>query len=186
MRKLSHMPPSAVLLFEDETIVRLFPVLRRAWSLKGKQATVAISGRNAQRVLFGAINLRTGHRIVMHRQYMRQNSFQSFLWLLRHAYRQHPIWLLLDKGGLHVAHKSQALAKLLNITLVWLPKQCPELNAMDHLWRSVKADVSANYQFATIDAHAQAAEQYVRKLTPKTALRKAGILSKNFWLKNLL
>ena len=28
------MPPLAVLLFKDETILRLFPVLRKAWSAK--------------------------------------------------------------------------------------------------------------------------------------------------------
>jgi hypothetical protein len=36
-----------VLLFEDETVLRLFPVLRRAWALQGEQAKVAITGRNA-------------------------------------------------------------------------------------------------------------------------------------------
>src|SRR5262245_20329539 len=50
------MPIDAALLFEDETLLRLFPVLRRAWALRGEQARIGISGRNAKRVLFGAIN----------------------------------------------------------------------------------------------------------------------------------
>src|SRR5881398_2703941 len=62
VRKLSSLNDSAVILFEDETILRLFPVLRRAWSLIGEPATVAISGQNAKQVLFGAINMHTGHR----------------------------------------------------------------------------------------------------------------------------
>jgi hypothetical protein len=70
--------------------------------------------------------------------------------------------------------------------LVWLPKQCPELNAMDHLFKEVKAHISANYQYSSIDEHAEYAENYILKLTNKQALTKAGILSKNFWLKNLL
>jgi hypothetical protein len=37
------MPPDAVLLFEDETVLRLFPVLRRAWTLCGELGKVAIS-----------------------------------------------------------------------------------------------------------------------------------------------
>ena len=48
------MPGEAALLMEDETILRLFPVLRRAWALRGQQAVVPITGRNAKRVLFGA------------------------------------------------------------------------------------------------------------------------------------
>jgi hypothetical protein len=50
------MPAGAVLLMEDETILRLFPVLRRAWSLQGVQAVVPITGRNAKGVLFATIN----------------------------------------------------------------------------------------------------------------------------------
>lgn len=180
------MPAGAVLLFEDETVLRLFPVLRRAWSLQGEQARVDITGRNAQRVLFATIDIHSGHRIVMQQPNMRQDSFQAFLHLLRRRYRKRAVWLLLDKGGLHTAPKSQALAEELNVTLIWLPKQCPELNGMDQLWRSVKNDISANYQFPGIVQHANVAESYVMKLTNSQALLKAGILSKNFWLHKYL
>ena len=178
------MPLSAVLLFEDEIILCLFPVLRRAWSLSGEQATVGITGKNAKRVLFGAINLRTGHRIVMRYGNMRQAGFQDFLRLLRRRYHNRPVWLLLDAGSAHTAPKSKALAAALNIQLVWLPKQCPELNAMDHLFKEVKADISANYQYRNIDEHTACAETYILALKNKQALKRAGILSKNFWLKS--
>ncbi len=58
------MSKGDILLIEDETIVRLFPPLRFAWAMKGNQAQVRITGCNAKRVLFGAINPRTGHRVV--------------------------------------------------------------------------------------------------------------------------
>lgn len=180
------MPPSAVLLFEDETILRLFPELRRVWSLQGEQAVIGISGRNAKRVLFGSINVRTGHRVVMTAPRMNQQGFQDFLRLLRSRYRHRPVWLLLDGASAHIAPKSKALAKTLNIELVWLPKQCPELNAMDHLFKEVKADISANYQYKNIDEHASFAEAYVLALSNNQALKRAGILSKNFWLKTYL
>ena len=180
------MPAGAVLLFEDETILRLFPVLRRAWSLRGDQAVVPITGRNDKRVLFGTINLRTGHRIVLRCRNMWQESFQDFLRLLRRSYPGRPVRLLIDEARCHTAPQSQALAKALNIELVWLPKQCSELNGMDHLWREVKDDISANYQFNSIDEHASYAEDYILKLSNQQALRRAGILSKNFWLKAFL
>ena len=56
------MPSNAVLLFEDETILRLLPELRRAWSLRGQQARVPITGQNAKCALFGTLNPRTGRR----------------------------------------------------------------------------------------------------------------------------
>lgn len=178
------MAAGPVLLFEDETIIRLFPGLRRAWSLKGEQAGVGISGRNAKRVLFGTINMHTGHRVVLQCPNMGRTSFQEFLQHLRRCYRQWPIWMILDKAECHTAPKSQAIAESLQIKLIWLPKQCPELNAMDHLWRHLKRDMSSNYQYSNIDEHAQAAGQYILKLSKQEALRMAGILSKNFWLKS--
>jgi hypothetical protein len=180
------MPPGAVLLFEDETILRLFPVLRRVWSLRGVQAFVPITGKNAKRVLFGTINPKTGHRIVLRRANMRQESYQDFLRLLRHAYPGREIWLLLDEAPCHIAPKSQALATALNIELVWLPKQCSELNAMDQLWRGLKNAISANYQFKDIDAHAVCAEAWIFSLTRGEALSKAGVFSDNFWLRSFL
>src|SRR5712692_181045 len=159
------MPANAVLLFEDETILRLFPVLRRALALRGEPVKVAISGRNAKRVLFGAINPRTSHRILMRSLNMRQESFHAFLRLLRRSYPGRQIWLLLDEASCHTAPKSQSLAIELDIELVWLPKQCSELNAMDQLWRDLKGNISANYQYAEIDEHADFAEQWVMALT---------------------
>lgn len=183
IRKLRQMPASGVLLFEDETVLRLFPVLRRAWSLQGEQSRVAVTGRNAQRVVFGTIDVCSGKCLIMQHPRMNQDGFQAFLHLLRRRYRSRPIWLLLDKGGLHTAHRSQVVAEDLGIKLIWLPKQCPELNAMDHLWRSVKKDISANHQFPSIEQHACCTEEYVMKLSNRQALSRAGILSKNFWLR---
>jgi DDE superfamily endonuclease len=181
---LKQMPADAVLLFEDETILRLLPVLRRAWTLRGGQVLVPITGRNAKRVLFGTINPRTGHRIVLSRPNMRQENFQDFLRLLCHSYSGRAIWLLLDEAPCHIAPKSQALAEALNMELIWLPKQCSELNAMDQLWRDLKNNVSANYQFKDIDEHAAWAQHWVLLLTRSEALLKASVFSEDFWLRS--
>jgi transposase len=180
------MHSSAILLFEDETMLRLFPVLRRAWSLSGEPATIGISGQNAKRALFGAINVRTGHRIAMLYEALKQSGFQQFLRLIRCSYPGRPITILLDAASAHTAPASRALATTLNIELIWLPKQCPELNAMDHLFKALKADISANYQYKNIDQHASSAKDYILKLSNKQARTLAGILSKNFWLRKLL
>lgn len=172
------------MLFEDETILRLFPVLRRSWSRKGRQAVVGISGRNAQRVLFCAVNPKNGRRLVLVRKGMSGENFQDFLKLIHHHYHC-PVYLILDKAGLHTAEESQRLARKLKITLVWLPKQCPELNCVDQLFKCLKADVSANYQYPGIDEHARAAENYLHGLANEQILMKAGVKSKNFWLKAL-
>jgi transposase len=184
VRRLKQMPPRAVLLFMDETILRLFPPLRACWAVRGQQAVVPITGRNAKRVLFGALNPHTGHRILLRRRRMRQEDFQEFLRLLRRRYPGRQIWLLLDEAPCHTADRSHALATQLDIVLLWLPTQCSELNAMDHLWKELKSRLAANRQFKTIDEGTESAEQWVLGLSHPHALRKAGVLSKNYWLKN--
>jgi hypothetical protein len=175
-----------VVLFIDATILRLFPPLRCAWAFRGQQADVRITGRNAKRVLFGAINPRTGHRLVISRPAMRQEDFQAFLRHLRARYGGRPLWLLLDRAPCHEAHTSQMLGGRLGIGLLWLPTQSPELNPVDHLWRELKRLIAANRQFRTIDAEASFAGHWFLGLTARQALRKAGILARDFWLNALL
>jgi DDE superfamily endonuclease len=186
VRKMKGMPPNAVWLFEDETILRLLPEIRRAWSLRGEQARIPITGRNAKCVLFGTLNPQTGHRIAVRGPNMRQQYFQQFLRLLRRAYPGRQIWLVLDKAPCHTTPRSQALARSLNIVPVWLPKQWSELNGMDQLWKELKADISANVQYRTIAQHAHFAQRWLFALSKTEALRKASILSENFWLRSFL
>ena len=45
----------------------MFPPLRAGWSLRGEPAEVRLSGWNARRVIFGAMNLLTGTRLLLPR-----------------------------------------------------------------------------------------------------------------------
>lgn len=185
VRQLRRLTPNTVLLFEDETILRFLPPLRHQWAYKGEQALVPITGHNAKHGLFGVINLKTGHRIVLRRHKQRQEDFHAFLQLLRTRYRNQPLALLLDRASCHAAAKSQSLAVQLTIKLIWLPKQWSELNGMDHLWKELKRRIASNRQFQTIAQQAEYAEAWLLGLSNREALRKAGVLSKNFWLRNV-
>ncbi len=176
-----------MLLATDWTILRLFPPLRSAWAREGEQAEVRISGRNAKRVLFGAINVRTGHRVIIKRKQAGGEDARAMLRELRKRYRRWgTIWLLIDRAPGNVDRRTKALAERLRIELVWLPKQAPKLNPMDQLWRELKRLIAANRQADSIDGLADDGETWVLGLTSDEALRKAGILSKNFWLRDLL
>ena len=94
--------------------------------------------------------------------------------------------LLLDEDPCHTAKKSQELAAYLGMKLLWLPKRCPELNPMDHLWGKAKQIISANLQRPTIDEHVNDFLEYLTDLAPQEALRAAGLLSNNCWLKSVL
>ena len=171
----------------DWTILRLFPPLRAAWARIGTQAEVPITGANAKRVLFGAIHVRTGHRVVLKRSRAGGADARAFLTELRSRYRGWgTLCLLLDRASGHTDRKTQALAAQLNIRFFWLPKHAPELNPMDQLWRPMKQYVAANRQAKTIDQLADEAEAWILRLSPLEARRKAGLLSRKSWLRHLL
>ena len=167
--------------------MRLFPPLRASWAQVGQQAVVPITGRNARRVLFCALNVCTGHRVVAHAQHAGGPEAQAFLGEIRRRYRHAPtIWLLLDRAPAHVDLRTQALAARLRIELVWLPKQWSELNAVDQLWRELKRLLAANRQPATIEEMAERCTRWIHGLTPHDVLLKAGVLSPRFWLRGVM
>jgi hypothetical protein len=140
---------------------------------------VPISGSNARRVVFGTINIDTGHRLFLVRRRQRGEDFQA---VIRGHYRGWHVALLLDEDSSHTAEGSRELAAAMGIRLIWLPKRCPELNGMDHLWGHGKDHVCANRQYAGIDEETDRFVDYLQGLSNREALRQAGILSEDFWL----
>jgi hypothetical protein len=156
------------------------------WSLRGQPARVMLSGWNAHRVVFGAMNLITGHRLFLVRQRQRAEDFQAFLREVRRCYRGWHVVLLLDGGRSHTAATSRTLAHRLNIRLLWLPKRAPELNPMDTLWGQAKDAIAANKQYADIGAQVEAFITHLMSLSNKETLQTSGVLSEQFWLRHVL
>jgi hypothetical protein len=143
--------PRSVFLAEDETDLLLFPPLRACWSPRGARAVVRLCGWNARRVLFGTLNLCTGHRLFLPREHRRAVDFQAFLDVIHDCYRGWHVSLVLDKDPSHTDEDSVGWAEEYEMDLLWLPKRCPELNPLDTLWGQGKDHISANKQYATID-----------------------------------
>jgi hypothetical protein len=171
-------------LAQDETDLLLFPPLRAAWAKPGEAARVWLSGGNARRVIFGAMNLRTGTRLFVPREKGRSGDFQAFLGDVRADYRGWHVALLLDEDPSHTAKAS--LRRAAGMTLLWLPKRSPKLNPMDTLWGQGKDVVSANKQYPTIDEQVDRFLGHLRSMTNEEALHTSGVLSKRFWLKAAL
>jgi hypothetical protein len=171
---------------QDETDLLLFPPLRSCWSPVGQAKEVALSGRNARRVVFGAISLRTGSRFFMARERQRAVEFQEFLVALRDRWRGWYVALLLDEDPSHTAKGSVRLAGRLGVELLWLPKRAPQLNPMDTLWGQAKDVVSADHQYPSLDEQAEHFIRHLQSLSPLDALHTAGVLSDDFWLRDVL
>lgn len=171
-----------VVLFTDATIVTEVPPLRGAWAPRGVQVNVPITGSHARRIIYGALNPRTGRLLLEQASAWNQATFQPFLRHLRAHWRGWRIILFLDRGSPHRAKRTRQLARELRIELRWLPTACPRLNPLDDLWRHVKRDVLANEPVPNVHHAVDRACAYLLSLAPRARLRKAGVLSGNFWL----
>jgi hypothetical protein len=171
-------------LAQDETDLLLFPPLRAGWSRRGEVARVWLSGRNARRVIFGALNLRTGSRLLVPREKGRSGDFQAFVGEVRSAYRGWHVAMLLDEDSCHTARAS--LGAVEGMTLLWLPKRSPKLNPLEALWGEGKEVISANKQYAGIEEQVNRFLGLLRSLSNKEALHTSGVLSRGFWLRGAL
>jgi hypothetical protein len=184
--RIRRLPRRSVVLAEDETDLLLFPPLRSCWSPVGQPKEVVLCGRNARRVVFGAMNLRTGSRFFLARERQRAVDFQEFLRVLHDRYRGWRVALLLDEDPSHTAKGSVQLADCFGMELLWLPKRSPELNPMDTLWGQGKDAICADKQYADLDEQVGRFIGHLESLSAWDALDTAGLHSEDFWLRSVL
>jgi transposase len=111
-----------------------------------------------------------------------QETRQVFLQRVRSHWRGWNVVLFEDRGSPPPAEERVALARERGLEIRWLPQATPALNAMDQLWRHTKGEALASRPTPSIDASAAGACNYLLGLSPYERLRKAGVLSGNFWL----
>jgi transposase len=171
-----------VILMLDETIITETPPLYACYGRSGEQVCIPITGNHARRILHGVLNVQNGEVLLLITEDWVQETHQAFLIMIRSHWRGWNIVLFEDRGSPHTAGESLRLAGELHIKLRFLPKATPELNAMDHLWRHVKGRGLANRATQSIDESADSACRYILDMSRRERLRKAGVLSGNFWL----
>jgi transposase len=171
-----------VILMLDETIITETPPLYACYGRSGEQVGVPITGNHARRILHGVLNVQNGEVLLLITEDWVQETHQAFLVMIRSHWRGWNIVVFEDRGSPHTAGESLRLARELHIELRFLPKATPELNAMDHLWRHVKGRGLANRATQSIDESADSACRYILDMSRRERLRKAGVLSGNFWL----
>jgi len=144
---------------------------------------VETPGNNRKQVMFGAVNSRSGQT---HFQ-LSAHKRSARLW--RPAVRRSPNRPRLSAGGLHLLvivdgasiYKSKSTLAWLKerprIVLVPLPSYAPKLNLQEQVWRWLRAVVTHNHYFGSLDAAIAAAKRFFAKLVeqPEAVLRLIGL-----------
>jgi transposase len=171
-----------VLLMLDETIITETPPLYSRYGHVGEQIQVPITGNRAKRILHGVLNVSSGELLLLITEEWTADTHRLFLRMIRSHWRGWRIILIEDRGTPHTAEESRDWAASLGIEVRLLPRATPELNAMDQLWRRMKAKALANQPTRSIGDSAEAACRYLLGLRRRERLRQAGVLSGRFWL----
>jgi transposase len=154
---------AATVLFLDESALHLLPLVRAMW-MKGARVRVPTPGTNARRILFGALDARTGalHRAVRPRKLA--VHFVAFLEQLARAYPTGEVVLAMDSVSTHnakVAREWLARPENARFRVLWLPKySAHEHNPIERVWGLMKDAVAANRLAGSIDILAAEAERF--------------------------
>jgi hypothetical protein len=167
----------------DETTLREVPPLRAAWSKRGQQTMVPISGRNARRVVHGALEARTGELVRVVRERHRADDALALVAALGAVRSGIPKLLVWDNAPPHKPHRVRDAALAVGIEGAFLPYRSPELNPCEDLWRGLKQEVAANRAYPSVDDLAGRAVAWLDGMSADERLRRCGLRSSKFdWL----
>lgn len=161
-------------LFQDETELRRFPPLRKAWSPVGEQAEVWVPEANGKFALYGALDVLSGDTIVC--DYPKSKSEYTKAFLSEVLSRiEGKILMIWDNASWHVSNTvEQFLDEHNRLEVVLLPKRSPQDNPIEDLWRVLKNEIAANLE-RSLKALKAACYRFFEKLTPGQALQIAGL-----------
>ena len=142
------------LLHADESEALTHPCLAHAWAEQGADLRVQAPGQSKEVALMGALDAGTGEPVVSTSPTKVSADFIAFLHRLDWRYgpkpgsTRRPVVLVLDNGPVHTSEASRtALNARPWITVEWLPRHAPELNAIERTWRDLKRHHLAHHTF---------------------------------------
>ena len=135
---------------QNETIVTADARARRGvYTPKGERAVYTYTGSHARTVVFGLI---TDDGRIFFKRYDKftKDEFADFL-REAHAQFDRPIMMILDRAPQHKARIIRETLKDLGgaVELEFLPPGCPDLNAIEEVWRQMKRAV-LNIPYVTV------------------------------------
>jgi DDE superfamily endonuclease len=163
----------------DQAELALNPTRTRVWAPVGVPWEVETPGNNRKQAIFGAVNSRSGQTHFQLSAHKRSLDCQEFV--DRQIVPAYPeadlIFLIVDGASIHKSKSTLAwLRERPQIVLVPLPSYAPKLNLQEQIWRWLRADVTHDHFFGSLDAIIAAAKRFFAKVAeqPEAVLSRIG------------
>ena len=124
--------------FEDESIARLDPTIKKGYYRKGSKPIQLVNGLKKNVTMFGAVSGKI--KELMYADRANLKNFKKFLKRLSIKFGK--VVLVVDKASWHRSQKAVEYAEKLRIIIYFLPPYSPELNPIEQLWKWVKLNVT--------------------------------------------
>ena len=177
LRRAQAKAGDVALLFGDESEALTHPYLAHAWAERGADLRVQAPGQARKVALLGVLDALTRTALVHTSPTKRSSDFAALLGLLDRQYgpwlgqTRKPVVLVLDNGPIHTSKASLAALATRStwLTVEWLPRYAPELNAIENTWRDLKRHFLAHRTFRGVTELDRAIHQAVADLNKERA-----------------
>ena len=178
LRRAQAEAGDIVLLYGDESEALTHPYLAHAWAERGADLRVQAPGQARKVAMLGVLDAITRTALVHTSPSKRSSDFIALLGLLdrlcgpQPGQARRPVVLVLDNGPIHTSKASQAAldARTAWLTVEWLPRYAPELNAIENTWRDLKRHHLAHRTFRNTDELNRAIHQAVASMNQERAV----------------
>lgn len=139
-----------IILYQDEGIFSSEPTATSVWTKVGEQPIVQTPGETREKtVIFGAVNPESGDIFEQFSDAGSTVNYQSFLRLLHGETPTKNVILIEDNA---TYHHFKGIDEWLpqntpNISIMYLPSHCSDLNSIELLWKDTRTNVSHNTLF---------------------------------------
>lgn len=172
INQYNGVKPHGLVYFGDSTHPEFGPTISYGWIKTGENFEVKTNSGWRKRVnICGAIEINSLDVIARSFETINKESVCDILRAIR---RKNPdedkIYFVLDGAAYNRSKKVKALAKKLNIRILYLPPYSPNLNPIERLWKFMKKKVTANRYFEEFDDFKKTLMEFfrgIRKYRPE-------------------
>jgi len=138
--------PNTVFLAGDEAGLYLQATTCYVWSPTGQTPVVRADPGRAKTNFYGALNLHTGQEIAMRSDLMNAEISAQYLERILETNPDVAIILFWDRAPWHRGKPiDQVLEDNPRLEIIFFPPGSPDLNPQEHVWKTVRKEVSHNH-----------------------------------------
>jgi transposase len=159
-----RLKPEDGLYFADVTHPEHTAIAACGWMKRGETKVIKSNPRPYRLNIQGAINISDLNMVVGFEKKIGTESTLDLLETLRQRQPQGHIYLIVDNAAYYHSLDVKAYAKILRITLVYLPPYSPNLNLIERVWKFFRQQVLYNRYYEEFADMIDACKQFFKTI----------------------